>query len=299
MSGQRDPFQRRSRRPHGDAHAWAVSYVDMLTLLLCFFIIFFSMKKENTHTPFLDQIVKAFVGNNPLPANAAKEKESQDTGKTINASVDLKGSENGQGGGGSRSGSGEGMGDGVDARAVGLGPGNGPGKGPGMGPGKGRGLGGADLSKASGTIRTIAQNDFVKDYGKVGLAKDQLVIEIPQVSFFPSSKKTLTAEGVQVTKRMIDSLKPFIGRIHITIQGHTDPRPFKGSTIEDNWELSVLRASTVLRAFVKEGFPQEDISAEGFADQRAHKRDIATDKDNEELAQLRRITLKVREKGHE
>lgn len=297
MSGQRDPFQRRSRRPHGDAHAWAVSYVDMLTLLLCFFIIFFSMKKEQTHTPFLDQIVKAFDGKKQLAGQAAPAKGT-DTGTStsISAKVDLKGSENGQSDG-SRKGEGAGMGEGVAARAAMNGSGSGAGTG--SGNGKGRGMGGADLSKASGTIRTIAQNDFVKDYGKVGLAKDQLVIEIPQVSFFPSSKKKLTPEGIEVTKKMIESLKPFIGRIHVTIQGHTDPRPFKGSTIEDNWELSVLRASTVLRAFIVEGFPQEDISAEGFADQRAYSRTIATDKETEELAHLRRITLKIREKGYE
>ncbi|HXH76834.1 MAG TPA: flagellar motor protein MotB [Bacteriovoracaceae bacterium] len=251
---QRNPFDRRSHRPHADTHSWAVSYVDLLTLLLCFFIIFFSMDKKDAPPPFLSQIVKAFGTPEVVPATAKAS-------AVVVAAVvpEIK----------------------VEAPATGTGTGN-----------------GTDISKSTTTIQNIAMTQFVKDHGKVGLSQDQLIIEIPAVSFFPSSRKKLTPEGEVLTAKMIEGLKPYIGRIHVTVQGHTDPRPYKGIAHEDNWELSVLRASTVLKRFIAEGFPQEDVSAEGFADQRA-KRSVSSATSLEELAYLRRITLKIREKGHD
>lgn len=259
MKKQRSPFDRRTRRAHSDSHAWAVSYVDMLTLLLCFFIIFFSLKKDNVPTTFLQTIVKAFgdtkkVGVTKTSDEMTSEKEKKRSGSNT-AYVS----------GGSASSN----------------------------------AGGTDLSMAPEMIKKIALTNFAKDYGKVGLARDQLIIEIPQVSFFPSAKRDLTEEGVLVTEKMIESLKPFMGKIHVTVQGHTDPRPYHGSNHQDNWELSVLRASKVLKYFIAAGFSQEDVSAEGFADQKSRRIAASGNDDKEELGYLRRITLKIREKGHD
>ena len=41
--------------------------------------------------------------------------------------------------------------------------------------------------------------------------------------------------------------------IIITVEGHTDDKPFKGSGIRDNWDLSVLRATSVTKVLVNNG----------------------------------------------
>ena len=39
----------------------------------------------------------------------------------------------------------------------------------------------------------------------------------------------------------------------IMVEGHTDNVPMKSATIEDNWDLSVLRATSVVRYLTTEG----------------------------------------------
>ncbi|MDR2868584.1 MAG: OmpA family protein [Bacteroidales bacterium] len=53
--------------------------------------------------------------------------------------------------------------------------------------------------------------------------------------------------------------------INVLIEGHTDNVPFKGSNqVKDNWDLSVMRATAVVKALLKEGsIDPKRISASG------------------------------------
>jgi chemotaxis protein MotB len=245
MNERPDQFNRKIHRRSGESHSWAVSYVDLLTVLLCFFIIFFSVEKhqDKKETVFSD-IVRVFH-NTETPVSVTKIEQKQ------NQNQNQPSSENHSN----------------------------------------------DLSGATRTIHEIASTEFVKDYGSMVFVGKQLVIEIPKVSFFPSGEKNLTPEGNEVTIKMIESLLPYKNKIHLTIQGHTDSRPIRKISFEDNWELSVLRASTVLKRFIASGFPAEDASAEGFADYKV-KRAISSE-DEKSLSYMRKITIKIKDKSHD
>ncbi|NPA04402.1 MAG: flagellar motor protein MotB [Epsilonproteobacteria bacterium] len=49
----------------------------------------------------------------------------------------------------------------------------------------------------------------------------------------------------------------------LRIVGYTDNTPIKSETIRNNWELSALRAATILRLFIKCGYDPHLLSAEG------------------------------------
>ncbi|HTJ96815.1 MAG TPA: flagellar motor protein MotD [Rhodocyclaceae bacterium] len=54
----------------------------------------------------------------------------------------------------------------------------------------------------------------------------------------------------------------------ITVEGHTDNIPISNDIFPSNWELSVVRASSVVRLFVENGVDPRLLTATGFADQR-------------------------------
>lgn len=54
----------------------------------------------------------------------------------------------------------------------------------------------------------------------------------------------------------------------VTVEGHTDNTPISTPIFPSNWELSGMRASTVVRLFVDQGVDPRRLTATGYADQR-------------------------------
>ncbi|GBG00735.1 flagellar motor protein MotD [Azospira sp. I13] len=54
----------------------------------------------------------------------------------------------------------------------------------------------------------------------------------------------------------------------ITIEGHTDNVPIRTAQFPSNWELSAVRATTVLRLFVEAGVIPEHLTAIGYGETR-------------------------------
>ena len=51
--------------------------------------------------------------------------------------------------------------------------------------------------------------------------------------------------------------------IEVLIEGHTDNVPFTGTTIQDNWDLSVKRATAIVRILQNKGVNPQQITAAG------------------------------------
>jgi chemotaxis protein MotB len=54
----------------------------------------------------------------------------------------------------------------------------------------------------------------------------------------------------------------------ITVEGHTDNTPISTPQFPSNWELSGMRASSVVRLFIDSGVDPRRLTATGYADQR-------------------------------
>lgn len=63
----------------------------------------------------------------------------------------------------------------------------------------------------------------------------------------------------------------------ITIEGHTDNIPIKTTQFPSNWELSAVRATTVLRLFNDSGVAAERLTAIGYADTRPVEPNLLAD----------------------
>jgi chemotaxis protein MotB len=63
---------------------------------------------------------------------------------------------------------------------------------------------------------------------------------------FESGSTVVDAKGVEALKNLAKVLEKET-EIDVLIEGHTDNVPIKSATIKDNWDLSVLRATAILR----------------------------------------------------
>jgi len=85
----------------------------------------------------------------------------------------------------------------------------------------------------------------------------------------------------------------------ITIEGHTDDLPIKNTQFPSNWELSAVRATTVLRLFADAGVAAARLTAIGYADTRPVEPNVLADG----RARNRRVTIlidsEIPEKGTE
>ncbi len=83
--------------------------------------------------------------------------------------------------------------------------------------------------------------------------------------FFDPGSVTVTRGALRELDQVAGLLKD-LGK-PINIQGHTDSIPPEGD--RSNWEISSLRATNVLRYFLRNhGFPASTLSASGYADTR-------------------------------
>ena len=98
--------------------------------------------------------------------------------------------------------------------------------------------------------------------------KDMLTVDVAEQLFFDSGKATLKDTGKQLLQKVADSLKGYEDKA-IRIVGHTDNVPITKSlqkVFPSNWELSVARASTVVRFLQDGGIAPERLIATGRAE---------------------------------
>ena len=84
---------------------------------------------------------------------------------------------------------------------------------------------------------------------------------------FASGSARLTAEGIDLLKKVGRIIKPLERRIRI--EGHTDNRPISTNFYPSNWELSTARAISVVKYLVDQsGIDPGSLSAAGYGDSR-------------------------------
>ena len=120
------------------------------------------------------------------------------------------------------------------------------------------------------SIHHIDPLDKLKNQIEITITPEGLRIELME-----SAKGTFFELGsVKPTPALIDLLKVLsaqLGKLpnNISIEGHTDSKPFSGNKAYDNWDLSSDRANEARRIMQANGIQPSQVSqVRGFADQR-------------------------------
>src|SRR5215469_2692728 len=143
-----------------------------------------------------------------------------------------------------------------------------------------------ELEKA---IRQVANFDKLKDHIQLTVTQEGLRIELLESengTFFESGKPDPNANG----RELLMTIAEEVGKApnKVSIEGHTDSRPFSAGANYTNWELSVDRANTSRRIMQQHGLRLDQVAqVRGFADQQPREGKDPSDPSN------RRITMIV------
>jgi chemotaxis protein MotB len=143
-----------------------------------------------------------------------------------------------------------------------------------------------DLLKA---MEQLADFDKLKKQIELTVTPEGLKIELMEDAngtFFENGK----AQPTPILQNLLDVLSVQVGKLPnpVSIEGHTDSKPFSDSQNYGNWELSTDRANTARRLMENNGLrPNQVVQVRGYADQNPRKPLQPEDASN------RRVTLIV------
>lgn len=115
-------------------------------------------------------------------------------------------------------------------------------------------------------------NDFIQQNGLQGTVSHYvdergLVVSLNNAAIFDSGSAELHAYQKNIVIKIGEMLQKLPN--YIRVEGHTDNRPINNARFPSNWELSVLRATSVVQVLIKDaGIAPDKISAVGFGEYR-------------------------------
>ncbi len=122
-----------------------------------------------------------------------------------------------------------------------------------------------------------------------------LTVDLAEKVFFDSGKATLKPGGKAVLKKVAEALKGYKNKL-VWVVGHTDNVPVAKSLktrFPSNWELSVARATNVVRFMQESGVPPERLVASG----RSEYDPVGPNDTSEDRQKNRRIEIMLIDRG--
>lgn len=99
----------------------------------------------------------------------------------------------------------------------------------------------------------------------VSVDNENIILRVKDAILFPSGKALLNEKA----KPILDDIKQILDKYldyRVRIAGHTDNVPINTVQFPSNWELSAIRATTVLRYLLQKGVETDRLTATGYGD---------------------------------
>ncbi|HAH25415.1 MAG TPA: flagellar motor protein MotB [Prolixibacteraceae bacterium] len=143
------------------------------------------------------------------------------------------------------------------------------------------------ITKALNQIVQNALLGFKADELSVEMKNGKVYVSMTDKLLFKSGSAAVEDKGKQAIRKLSEVLNKN-GDIDIAIEGHTDNVPIKTSLYKDNWDLSVARATTIVRMLNEEyKVDPKRLTASG----KGEYFPVASNEDNDGRAKNRRTEI--------
>jgi chemotaxis protein MotB len=138
------------------------------------------------------------------------------------------------------------------------------------------------------SVRKLSDFDQLKNQVEMTVTPEGLRVELLESevgTFFNSGSSEPSDKG----KEMLVMLAKEIGKLpnKVSLEGHTDSKPFSREGSYSNWELSADRANSARRLMQQSGLRADQVSqVRGYADQRLRKPNAPEDASNRRISMI-------------
>jgi chemotaxis protein MotB len=143
-------------------------------------------------------------------------------------------------------------------------------------------------------MKQMADFEKLKSHIEMTVTTEGLRIELSESAtgtFFDSGSAKLNDDGREMLITLADELGKLPNKL--SIEGHTDSKPYAPSAAYGNWELSADRANAARRIVQANGIRADQVTqVRGFADQRLRKPDNPLDPANRRISIIVQYILK-------
>jgi chemotaxis protein MotB len=231
--------KRRHYVEHDNVDRWLVSYADYMTLLFALFVVLYAMAMVN-EDPFetaTESIGKVFQANDELPKNRGHgddilDVNSSKTNKRLygNGILDVAGPELVEG---------EVTLSNVSDSEVGT-----------------------NLTSLEKELHTALYELIESGFAQLQVDGDWLEIELNSGLLFPSGSSSATNNATTILAVIYDVIGSSSN--FIRVRGYTDDQPINTEIFTSNWELSVFRATAILRVLENLSLEPARMAIEGY-----------------------------------
>lgn len=250
------------RKKHGrGSPAWIVTFADLATLLLTFFILLLSFAEmdvekyramANSMTVALGgtPVVYEVAGGEPVSVIATEPPPAPPTEDTTDPVPEF-----------------------IDERSDDDAPTK---------------ISAGIIDLASALIREL-EDEVASEALSVNYDQDQVVIRFAEDAAFRSGDAEMKPEMIPIIERVVDVLANCTG--DVVVAGYTDDRPISSGRYRSNWDLSAARAVSVVHELVlNRQVPAERVVAAG----RAETNPLVPNDTAENRSRNRRVEMSIR-----
>jgi len=115
------------------------------------------------------------------------------------------------------------------------------------------------------SMENMVRNAALKDRLSLDAGSGKMIVTISGETLFSSGSATMKAAALPQIDSMVELLEEY-DEYNINIKGHTDDVPIATRAFPSNWELSAIRATTVLKYLISKGIDPGRLTATGYGD---------------------------------
>ncbi len=114
-------------------------------------------------------------------------------------------------------------------------------------------------------LSRFARQSHQRDDISTRILDGKIIVTIQGKALFDSGSAALNSASLSIFDEIIQILKDYPD-YNINIKGHTDDIPISTPIFPSNWELSAVRATTVLKYLISKGVDPRKLTATGYGD---------------------------------